>query len=130
MPDIKINPADFEAAENLKNAVLKELGASGIDIDGVSFDSEIEVSSFLNTALKAASSQDIQAALYACLIRCTFEGEKITKDTFEPVENREHYYPIMLECLKVNLTPFFKGLISQFKGADFTALLKNTTIQK
>jgi len=40
----------------------------------------------------------------------TSGGEKITPATFEKEENREQYYPILVECLKVNLAPFFKGL--------------------
>ena len=111
--DVKINPADFISAMKLKNAVLKAVKDSGVDISKIDLET-INASSLqpiLEVVLYADTSEAVENALFKCLERCTYRGERITRDTFEPVEAREDYYEIVLACLKENLAPFFKNLI-------------------
>ncbi len=110
---VVINVADFEDAVNLKNAVSKQLATAGIkfDIDP----QKTDIGSILGAIMQVDSSPEVNALLWPCLVRCTYGGHKITKQTFEPPDAREDYYDIVLACAKANLTPFFKSLISQLK---------------
>jgi len=114
---IVINPADFCDVLDLKNAIQKAAIASGLDIptslSAELMDQDIDLSGLIKTALTVDSDKDVQECAFKCLTRCTRGGEKITKETFDDIEAREDYYDIVLSCFKVNLTPFFKPLLSK-----------------
>ena len=116
--DVKINPADFINALKLKNAVLKAVKDSGVDISKIDLD-KITASSLqplLEVILTADTNEAVQDSIFKCLARCLYNGEKIVPDTFEPMEAREDYYEIVIACLKENLSPFFKSPISKLKS--------------
>ena len=52
------------------------------------------------------------------MARCTIDGKKVVKDTFEPEDARQDYLPVAWEVMKLNLTPFFRGL-------DLSSLTRN-----
>jgi hypothetical protein len=91
--EVKINMADFITS-------MKLIKSGAID-------------SIVQAILAADSSVEVEGALFKCLERCLYGNNKITRDTFEPVEAREDYYEIVIACLKVNLLPFFKPLLSK-----------------
>lgn len=131
---VKINVAPFGAAMKLKSAIQKKYAETGIEIAGDFKElklSELDLSidKIAQLAMALDSSEEIYRALFDCLIRCTYNGEKITESTFEPVEAREDYYQIVIECLKVNFTPFLKGLASRLSGIA-GSLVKNPDTQK
>lgn len=64
----------------------------------------------------ALCSPAIDSATWECLKRCTYEGQKITKDSFEAAEAREDFLDIAFEVAKENLAPFMKTLFAQFKA--------------
>lgn len=116
--EVKINVADFISSMKLKKAIQKALLENKIDIASVDFN-DIKsgaIDSILELVLTADSNEGVENALFNCLKRCTYNGEKITRDTFEPVEAREDYYEIVVACLKENLSPFFKPLFSKLNG--------------
>ncbi len=120
--DLIVNPGTLEEAFDLKAVVFEALqgkaNVSFTDSDLVNlFDAEVSggnVGAILDMLMSVVSSSKVQASLFNLSKRCAIgEGQDkvvITKDFFEPVENRKHYYPIMLEILKANLLPFFQGL--------------------
>jgi hypothetical protein len=115
---VKINPAPFGAAISLKSALARELSAAKVDIsidllNGMQKD--INLVDFAKVALIVDSSDAVMDRLFDCLIRCSYNGEKITPGTFEDVDARQDYYEIMIACLKENLSPFFKSLISKLQ---------------
>ena len=116
--DVKINPADFLSSLKLKNAVLKSVKDSGVDISKIDLD-KINASSLqpiLEVILTADTDKDVQDSIFKCLARCLYNGEKIIPETFEPIEAREDYYEIVIACLKENLSPFFKSPISKLRS--------------
>ena len=119
------NPADFKSAMELKDAIGRELANSKIKIDinslGSIMDTDLDIMSIAGIVGQLDSSTEIQDAIFKCLIRCTYREEKITKDLFEDVSMRKHYYPMIWECIKVNLSPFYEGVRSE--------LSKNPRIQ-
>lgn len=124
---VVINEADYGDAMALKSAIQREVAASGLKFD---FDlnkpisgQKLPIDAMVAAALSADSSEAVQAALFKCLIRCTYNSEKITKDTFNPKAARPDYYPIVVECIKENILPFYAGLTSSFSNllTNFTA---------
>lgn len=92
--DVMIAEAGFADAIRLKNAITSGLQNGTYD--------------------RAFPDNDPQvyAALWPCLIKCTYKGVKITQATFEDVEAREDYFEIINSCIDENLRPFFKGVAS------------------
>jgi hypothetical protein len=67
-------------------------------------------------ALSVITSKRVNQALFKCCETALLGDDKIDRNFFESVENRELYYPIMVEVIKVNLGPFFKKIGSLFGG--------------
>ncbi|MGH9864499.1 MAG: phage tail assembly chaperone [Candidatus Acidiferrales bacterium] len=110
---VKIGMAPFADAMALKNAVARELAASGVKADAID-----DLSGLLPALLAIDCSPAVYAAIFKCLVRCSYNGQKITENTFEDAEARGDYYDIIIACAKENLSPFFKNLASrlaQFK---------------
>lgn len=129
--------AGFKQASSLKNAVSRELLKINIDLGklnketiGSLLESDVTpefLNSCKNVLLILDSSETVEKALFDCLIRCTYNGEKITRDTFEDFEAVSDYYEIAFNCLKDNLFPFFKNQISLL---GILKKAKNSDIQK
>lgn len=119
---VTINEASFEDAINLKNSIMRELSSVGFTLDaeslkGVDFNSDIDskvMSKIVNAIMAVDSSNVVFENIFKCLERSKYNSEKITKDTFEDLKARESYYEIIIACVKVNLAPFLKGLVSMF----------------
>ena len=129
-----INVADFISSMKLKRAVVEAVKSSGadlskIDLGGGESDkagstvadkekankAKMETANLLiNIAMSVDSDERVYDALFKCLLRCTYDGVRITRDTFEAAETREDYYEVAIACMKVNLAPFFKPLFSKF----------------
>ena len=120
--NLKITMASFEDATNLQDAVATAIKGNSLDIPE-SIDAKINVSTFLDAALNTLSDKRVREALFVCAERALYVDDKVNSDFFEKEENRELYYPVMVEILKVNLGPFIKGLLSMFGGLG--GMLKN-----
>lgn len=114
--ELRITPASFDDAMALQKAVGRSLKGSKIEIPG-SLDDEVTsdlLSDIVNMVLSVAVDDEVEAALFTCCERALIGEEKIDRDYFEDADNRQYFYPIMIEILKVNLAPFFKNLLSSF----------------
>jgi hypothetical protein len=133
MANIEIRVASFAEAMELKNAIAAVIAKGGVDISGLPTDensikklmsSEVAdvAASFFEPLIKALSAVDsdprVYKAAFKCLRRCSYDGEMITENTFEDEDARGDYYMVMIDCLKVNLVPFFKGLLSGLKASQ------------
>lgn len=103
---VKFTETDFLTANKLKSILTKAVKKSGYSLSQLDSEKTIEV---------LDCDDDLVDILFKCLERCTFEGEKISRDTFEPVSARVDYYEIMLTCLEINYTPFVKAPNSMSK---------------
>ena len=118
--DIKILP--FQEAIELKNVLFKSIADSKISMNslkGIQTDTLITIEliePLVNSVLFVDSNPKFNEVLMKCLGRCLYNGVKITYQTFEEIESREHYYPIVIELIKVNIIPFFKGLASRLQA--------------
>lgn len=113
--DVMITAAPFQDAMALKNAIAKELAKTDLklDIKKLDLNANIDLNAIIGAVLVIDSSEAFNVALQKCLIRCTYNKQKVTYETFEPEAARGDYYEIVAACLKANLQPFFKGLNSK-----------------
>ncbi len=112
---LRIQPATFEVARELFEALLAELKAIRIRKNA-------EVSDlFKDLFCIGFSAPRIKQALAECMKRCTYncgQGDmKIDKDTFEPVANRVDYLRVCMEVAKENVNPFGSDLYVLYKEA-------------
>ena len=114
---VVINPASFADAFRLKTEIQKALLDNKININ------EAMDEDLVSIILAIDSSEKVTDALFSCLVISTFNGIKITRDTFEPEEARYDLYEIFFYCIKVNVYPFFKNLLSRL-SINFQTPLK------
>lgn len=118
--ELIISVASFENVMALEESIAKALKADGIKIDLSSIDISSEkieemeageVGWMLQPILTLITDSTIRKHLFKCAETAMFDKNKVNTDLFEAVENRKYYYPIMMEVLKINISPFF-GLVS------------------
>lgn len=106
---MKLNISTFDNGTNLYQTILKE--GQTLKMDAAT---DLDEKLLIQIAMLALSSKAIEKAIHDCFDKVVIDGEKLTKDYFEPEENREDYFTVLLEVTKVNLKPFMKGLYAQF----------------
>lgn len=109
---IVINSASFMSAFSLQQAILKAYANSNVKFDK---DEEMDMMAFFKFVSLFASDEDVIEAIFSCLIKSTYKGQKITKNTFEEYEARSDFYDIVFSCLEVNVRPFLQGLVLGLK---------------
>lgn len=104
---LKVAPAPFIQSKNLYQALLRELKT-------VVFDKQTMPNVWKDLFCSGFSSLEVEKPLWECMTRCLLNGERITPDTFEPVERRDDYMQVCMEVAKENVTPFAKSLYAEF----------------
>jgi len=127
---MKVMVAPLEDALALHNALANE--AKKCEIDPNMELKDLSLESFMTVLPKIAlgmmGSTEIQEVAFKCLNRCLRDGVKITRQTFEDEKAREDYYTCVIECIKVNVAPFTKGLAQSLQG--LIAKANTATAQK
>lgn len=115
---VVINLASFANAVKLKDAIEYEVSQTDfkVSFDDINKDAELNLGKIIQIAMKVDSSKVVSNALFDCLIKCTYNGSKITVATFEDEKARFDYYEIAISCVKENLLPFAGGLLSKLNG--------------
>lgn len=145
--ELIITPASFLEAMALKEAIASALKKSGTKFDLSSIDiKNIDLDNIENTnvgdigwifehILTLGTDSSIRNILFKCAERAVFgkDKEKVNTNFFDNVENRKYYYPIMMEVLKVNISPFFglkNSLFQKLEGLTEKFLKSKSTPQK
>lgn len=119
---VRIEPSTFANAIDLKTKIEKALLKENIDVANVDIDFDkirkgiidmAVISSLSKVMMIIDSSDEVHKAIFVCLERCLYNSEKITLETFEPIEARADYYEILMACIKENLSPFLKTLFAK-----------------
>lgn len=112
---VVVQEGGWDEAVALRVAVASELAGADLGDLKLSFNTEadLDIGKLLQIAMRLDASQKVADALFVCLGRCTYDGQRITKQTFEPRDARGDYYPIVIACLKENIGPFFVPLLSK-----------------
>jgi hypothetical protein len=122
--EVKLAYGGFQASMNLKRAISEAVTSQGDLLKGLDEDSNI--SEMIPLVLAADSSERVHDCIFECLKKSTYNKEKITKNTFDENEDMiQDYYPIVIACIKRNLSPFFPSLFSKFEGQIEANLLNN-----
>lgn len=106
---LKITLAPFKDARALYQALLEE--AKVLKLDPTA---EVDVNLYKDLFCVGLSSKKIEAALWECMKRVTYNDSRITEDIFEPVEARDDYMTVCFEVAKANIMPFTKSLYAQY----------------
>ena len=120
---LEVTMGSFVEGLRLFKAVMKELEAVKISL-GIReksiqdiFTSEVNdeiLDTLKNVLSRIVSSQAIEEALWPCMKRAIYSGQKITPLLFEDEKIREDFLIVSKEVLWFNLSPFFKNLGSLF----------------
>ena len=109
---VVINPAGLNSAFKLKALVEKAILKQGIKLSDVLGKEEISYEDLFNLAMAIDSDIEVFDACFDCLEKSTYNGVRIIKDVFEDEAARGDLYEVLFYCLKVNVYPFFKPLLS------------------
>lgn len=119
---IEIKTASFRDTINLKKAAAECLLEAGIvkNADFNELDLRQLIDKIAELLFKAETSDKFEKALFECLKVCYLDENgiknKISQQLFDDKpELREDYYEIISKCIEVNLRPFFKSLVTEFK---------------
>lgn len=111
---VVLNPASLDKAFKLKALVEKALLKQGINVFDVLGQSEISYEDLFNLAMVIDSDIEVFDACFDCMDKSIYNNLKITKEVFEDESARGDLYEILFYCLKVNVYPFFRHLLSSF----------------
>lgn len=109
-----LNPASLDKAFKLKSLVEKALLKQGIKIFDVLAQGDITYEDLFNLAMAIDSDIDVFEACFECMDKSIYNNVKITKEVFEDESARGDLYEVLFYCLKVNVYPFFRHLLSSF----------------
>lgn len=108
---LKINLAPFNTSKKLYQAILGEVKGAQMDPN-----QEIDANFFKDIFCILQDSGRVEAALWDCLGRCTYNDSKITEELLEAESVREDYLEICMEVTRRNVSPFTKNLFARYKG--------------
>ena len=121
---IVINPCSLIEAFKLKSRIQKALLEKGFNVEKL-FEQDI-----YSILFALDSSEDVFECLFECLKRSQYNDVAIKPDVFDDVKAREDLYEIFYNCLKVNLYPFFKKILSKLEIPAEVVDLKGNLKQK
>ena len=109
---VVLNPASLDKAFRLKSLVEKALLKQGIKLFDILERGDISYEDLFNLAMAVDSDIDVFDACFDCMDKSIYNDVKITKDVFEDESARGDLYEVLFYCLKVNVYPFFRHLLS------------------
>jgi len=116
--DTKIAP--FEDSKNLWQALLEEAKTLKIN----SNDPMEDLTLLKDIFCMGLSSKKIEAMLWKCIERSTYNSMKIDRETFEPVDARQDYAIVCFEVARENILPFTKSLTQKY--SQILAMMKSS----
>lgn len=106
---LEITLAPFGVAHALHKAVLRELKALKVSDNDV-----IDVNLWKDLLCTLLSSDKVEECMWECLKRVLYDGQKVTRDTFESEQARGDFLTVCFEVGKANLLPFVKSLYAEY----------------
>jgi len=119
--ELEITLSPFATSRALFQAILDESKLLKLDPKA-----DVDVNLLKDLFCTFLSSKKIEACIWECMKRATYNGLKITEDTFEPEAARDDYFSVCFETTKANILPFTKSLYAQY--GHILAILKNSLV--
>lgn len=112
---LHVTVVPFKDAMALTKSLMK--AASGIQLARNPLDMDVTV--LKDAMIAAATSEEVETAVFRCLERCTYEGIRVTPDLFNDKDlgekARADYFSICGKVVEVNCAPFFDQTLSTLK---------------
>lgn len=105
---VVLNPCSLVDAFKLKSAIQKALLENNINLEKA-LDEDLTM-----VLMALDSSEEVFKCMFDCLKKSTYNDIRITYDVFEDEQAKQDLYEVFFYCLKVNIYPFFKPLLSRF----------------
>jgi len=121
---IVINPCSLIEAFKLKSKIQKALLDKGMNIE------RLMEQDILSIICALDSSEEVFECLFECLRRSQYNDVAIKPDVFDEPRAREDLYEIFYNCIKVNIYPFFKKVLSKLEIPQEAEKLKGSLKQK
>lgn len=118
---LKVTVSSFSETMELMKVLSDSMKEGGItfSLSGFKFEGDIEIGDIgpvVEAALSVATSSEVREALFKCAKRALIGDNKVDKDFFENPDNRQYYFPVMIEIARVNLAPFF-GILNSWSAS-------------
>ena len=104
---IVINPCSYIEARKLQTTIEKALLNQNLNIEGLLGED------LLTIVFALDSSEEAIDMLFNCLKKSTYNDVSIKPEVFDDVTAREDLYEIFGNCIKVNIYPFVKRILSK-----------------
>jgi len=106
----------FAHGMKLFKVIVNELKLVDLDISSLDLRTFAgkDINSLKNAIFQLLGSDALEAAIFDCAIKSTYNSMKITRETFAPDEARADYFPVAWEVIKHSLRPFFSNLDLSF----------------
>jgi hypothetical protein len=119
--ELEVTPLDFEPAFEISQVVTRFIGLLDVDLTGMdpkqwNSIADIDLAAIKRPLSQVLSNSDLRKAGDKCLVKCTYNGQKVTTKTWEPVEARQDYLYAIFFAMKENVMPFFEGAFSSLKA--------------
>lgn len=112
-----VSQAPFVDAMALQKALLASVKGLPLSADIMKMD----VSVLKDGVIAAATSPEVEKALFQCAARATYENIVVSADLFDDpkigTQARKDFYDIAWKIIEVNCGPFFKTTFSRLKAA-------------
>jgi len=110
-----VSVVPFQDAKALTKALMKS--AAGIPLAQNPL--EMDVGVLKDALISAATSDEVETAIFRCLERCTYESVRVTTDLFDDPklgdQARKDYFTMCAKVVEVNCSPFFDQTLSTLK---------------
>lgn len=112
---LDVQVASFDDAWRLTQSVSHVLSTSlpGFKVEGLdpeAMQKDIDLGKILGIICQLVASPTLYDLLWPCFAPCLYNGNKITRATFQDEAARGDFLPCVVEILKANVVPFIKGL--------------------
>ena len=120
---IVINPCSFVEAKKLQSTIQKALLGQQLNLD------QLMDNDLMTIIFTLDSSDDILDCLFMCLKKSLYNDNSIKPELFDDLKAREDLYEIFYNCIKLNLYPFLKTLLSKLGIQQFLDKVKGNLTQ-
>ena len=104
---IVLNPCSYVEARKLQTTIEKALLGQNLNIE------EVLGADLLTVIFALDSSDELIDTLFMCLTKSTYNDLAIKPEVFDDVTAREDLYEIFGNCIKINIHPFLKKILSK-----------------